>query len=91
MSKSAFGEISFINLPLQVGGSIFIYDLSGTPIFNEEFGPFSILLKATVGNAKTMQEKESLPEFIITFFVWERIPNVAKLLSLIRTCVIKGD
>ncbi len=41
MSKSAFGEISFINLPLQVDGSIFIYDLSGDLIFNEEFGPFS--------------------------------------------------
>ncbi|MCF7794027.1 MAG: S8 family serine peptidase [Candidatus Cloacimonetes bacterium] len=41
MSKSAFGEISFINLPLHVDGSIFIYDLSGNLIFNEEFGPFS--------------------------------------------------
>lgn len=41
MSKSAFGEINFINLPLQVDGRIFIYDLSGNLIFREEFGPFS--------------------------------------------------
>jgi len=41
MSKSAFGRISFVNLPLATPGEIRIYDLSGNLIFNEEFGALS--------------------------------------------------
>lgn len=41
LSKCGFEEISFVNLPLQVDGSVHVYDLSGNLIFYEEFGPFS--------------------------------------------------
>ncbi len=41
MSKSVFGKISFINLPQDMSGNVWIYDLSGNLIFNDEFGPFS--------------------------------------------------
>lgn len=41
MSESAFGKISFINLPLDRVGSIRIYDLSGDLVFKDEFGPYT--------------------------------------------------
>ena len=40
MSKSEFGIIKFINLPLNTNGELSIFDMSGELIFGKKIGPF---------------------------------------------------